>query len=158
MLFPSNFDGTMVMVSAGRRKYDQAEWNTFLVCLRNRLQTTRFLENIGEAGGSKSRVNLAFIGSRSPMVEWTRSSRPWPRKKKKREKEKERNLCLKNLFRLPSFSTGRWIRNSRHRFQNANELTMLARIDGGNWFFFFKKKKEGRYFLVFTSPWEIFNH
>lgn len=25
MLFPSNFDGTMVMASAGRRKYDQAE-------------------------------------------------------------------------------------------------------------------------------------
>lgn len=109
MLFPSNFDGTMVMVSAGRRKYDQAEWNTFLVCLRNRLQTTRFLENIGEAGGSKSRVNLAFIGSRSPMVEWTRfaSLAEEEEETRKRKRETFCFLRLKNLFRLPSFSTGR---------------------------------------------------
>lgn len=90
VLFPSNFDGTMVMVSAGWRKYDQAEWNTFLVCLRNRLQTTRFLENIGEAGGSKSRVNLAFIGSRSPMVEWTR----FASLAEEEEETKERDLLF----------------------------------------------------------------
>lgn len=95
MLFPSNFDGTMVMASAGRRKYDQAEWNTFLVCLRNRLQTTRFLENIGEAGGSKSRVNLAFIGSRSPMVEWTRfASLADEEEEETRERERRRDRDL----------------------------------------------------------------